>query len=88
MNVRIGTTIDEFANEAKDAEKVQTEAGIRLMNDITESMVTAYDEMDQTMPQGWRRRAGDKFSMTDFIDPEVARPLVGVEGKLEHMVVR
>ncbi len=87
MNVRIGTTIDEFASEVKDAETVQTEAGIRLMNDITDSMVTAYDEMDQTMPQGWRRRAGDKFTMTDFIDPEVARPLVGIEGKLENMVV-
>lgn len=86
MNIRIGTTIDEFAKEVSQAETVQPEAGIRLVNDITESMVVAYDELDDTMPKGWRRRAGDKFTMTDFIDPEVARPLAGVEGRLERMV--
>jgi hypothetical protein len=50
-------------------------------------MVTAYDEMDRAMPGGWRRSAGSRFTMTDFIDPEVARPLVGVEGRLQDLVV-
>ena len=87
MNIRIGTKIDQFAKEISQAETVQPEAGIRLVNDITESMVTAYDEMDQAMPNGWRSSAGSRFSMTDFIDPEVARPLVSVEGKLQDLVV-
>lgn len=86
MNVRIGTKIDEFAKEVAGAETVQPEAGIRLVNDITESMVSAYDDLDRSMPQEWRRGAGGKFTMTDFIDPEVARPLVGVQGKMEQMI--
>lgn len=86
MNIRIGTTIDKFAGEMKEAESVQPEAGIRLLNDITESMVVTYDEMDKTMPKGWRRRSGASFSLTDFIDPEVARPMVGLEGKFDRMV--
>ncbi len=86
MNVRIGTTIDEFAKDVNETKDVQPEEGIRLVNDITESMVLTYDEMDDTMPKGWRGRAGDKFSMTDFVDPEVARPLVGLEGRLDHMI--
>lgn len=81
MNIRIGSTIDQFAASIQDAEMVQPEAGIRLMNDITEAMVTAYDELDTKMPQDWRRRAGERFSLTDFIDPEVARPMVGLENK-------
>lgn len=82
MNIRIGSTIDQFAASIQDAELVQPEAGIRLANDITAAMVTAYDELDTKMPDGWRRRAGERFSLTDFIDPEVARPMVGLEGKL------
>ena len=88
MNVRIGTKIDEFAVELEEAESVQPEAGIRLVNDVTEAMVLTYDEMDDSMPTGWRRRAGEKFNMANFIDPEVARPLVGFEGKMDGMVVR
>lgn len=86
MNVRIGTTIDAFAKEVSEVKDVQPEAGIRLVNDITESMVLTYDEMDNAMPKGWRQRAGDKFSVTDFVDPEVARPLVGIEGGLDRMI--
>ena len=88
MNVRIGTKIDTFAAEIEDAESVQPEAGIRLVNDVTEAMVLTYDEMDNSMPKEWRRRAGEKFNMANFIDPEVARPLVGLEGKMDGMVVR
>lgn len=88
MNVRIGTKIDEFAADIKEAESVQPEAGIRLVNEVTDAMVLTYDEMDNSMPQGWRRRAGEKFNMANFIDPEVARPMVGLEGKMSGMVVR
>jgi hypothetical protein len=83
MNIRIGATIDEFADSIRDADEVQPEAGIRLVNAITDAMVTTYDEMDETLPQGWRRRAGQSFSLTDFIDPEVARPMVGLEDRLQ-----
>jgi hypothetical protein len=86
MNVRIGTSIDGFAEEVRESDNLQPETGVRLVNDITDSMVMTYDEMDKTMPKGWRGKAGDKFSMTDFVDPEVARPLVGLDGKLGQFV--
>lgn len=83
MNIRIGSTIDAFAETIQQADVVQPESGIRLVNAISDAMVTAYDEMDESMPPDWRGRAGDRFTLTDFIDPEVARPLIGVEGKLQ-----
>jgi len=82
MNLRIGETIDLFAENIDGAEEVQMEAGIRVMNDITESIVEAYDEIDKTLPEGWRRNTGEDFSLLNFIDPEVGRPLVGLEGQL------
>lgn len=85
MNLKIGETIDVFAENIEDAEEVQMEAGIRVMNDITESIVATYDSMDETMPKGWRRNTGENFTLVNFIDPEVGRPLVGLEGKLENM---
>lgn len=82
MNLKIGETIDLFAESLDGAEEVQMEAGIRVMNDITESIVEAYDEIDSTMPEGWRRNTGEDFSLLNFIDPEVGRPLVGLEDQL------
>ncbi|OVE74355.1 hypothetical protein BVX94_00670 [bacterium B17] len=85
MNLKIGETIDVFAENIEDAEEVQMEAGIRVMNDITESIVATYDAMDESMPKGWRRNTGENFTLVNFIDPEVGRPLVGLEDKLENM---
>jgi hypothetical protein len=82
MNLKIGETIDLFAENLDGAVEVQMEAGIRVMNEITESIVEAYDEIDKTLPEGWRRNTGEDFSLLNFIDPEVGRPLVGLEDQL------
>ncbi len=82
MNIRIGATIDAFAASIRDADVVQPEVGIRMVHAITEAMVITYDEMNEELPDGWRQRAGERFSLTDFIDPEVARPLIGIEDRL------
>ena len=82
MNVLIGQTIADFSEAAKDAEMIQSEAGIRLANDIMTSVVATYDAVDATMPEDWRRSAGKEFTLTDFIDPRVAMPLSKVENKL------
>ena len=85
MNIRIGQSIADFAEAVEDAEYVQPEAGFRLANEVTDSIVLTYDELDGSLPDDWRRRAGEKFSMADFIDPLVAMPLAGVQERLEHM---
>ncbi len=85
MNIRIGETIDNFAANLQDAEEVQMEAGIRLMNAITDSVVLTYDEMDEALQEDWRRESGKEFNLMDFIDPEVGRPLINVQDKLDGM---
>ena len=83
MNAELTQTFTEFAEDLEEAEEVQMEAGIRIFNDVTDSIVNTYDAMDRTLEPGWRRAAGSKFTLTDFISPDVARPLIGVEDKLD-----
>lgn len=59
------------------------EKGVKLMRDLTTSVAGTYDELDASMPEGWRGDAGKDFSLTAFVDPTVALPLVDVEEKLE-----
>ncbi len=46
-------------------------------------MAATYDELDSAMPPNWRQDAGEEFSVTDFIDPSVALPLVDIEDELD-----
>lgn len=82
MNLVIGETIDLFAESLDGAEQVQPEAAYRIMDVVLASMVNTYDTIDQFAPADWRRSAGESFDLINFIDPEVARPLVGLD--LEH----
>ena len=83
MNMRIRDHIETWAEAmANDAAEMSEEAGVRLMGDLTGAMVLTYDEMDRTLPDRWRTSSGNDFSLTDLIDPSVAEPLIGVEGKL------
>jgi hypothetical protein len=83
MNVRIEHAIGQWAEVFEQEEMPPHEAAIRMMNDVTGSLVITYDELDRSMPRGWRRDAGDSFELIDFIDPYVASPLVGLEDKLD-----
>ena len=85
MNMRLGERIGTWAEQLKAEEFEMTEEnGVRMMSDLSKVMVLTYDEMDRTMPEDWRRGAGNEFNLTDMIDPSVARPLIDVEGKLER----
>ena len=44
----------------------------------------AYDDLDRTLPEDWRDKAGPKFQVFDFVNPEVALPLTEVEGTLRR----
>jgi hypothetical protein len=50
------------------------------MNELSGIVVTTYDDLDRTLPEDWRDKAGEKFQVFDFINPEVAMPLADVEG--------
>lgn len=85
MNVRLASTIEQWTVGVEGKEDVGPEDGIRLVNGVTDAMVSAYEDMDRNMPDNWRDTSGQELNMTDFIDPEVARPLVKVESKMENI---
>lgn len=86
MNIRLEETVYAWVDKIKaDDFKISTdeELGIRMMKDFADILVITYDEMDRNMPAGWRDAAGDTFELTSLIDPDVIKPLIEVEGKLD-----
>lgn len=83
MNLRLETGISNWVQGVKAKGAANTEDGIRLMNDLSTAVVLTYDEMDRSMPPDWRKQAGDKFELVNFVDPVVAAPLMDVEGLMK-----
>ena len=79
MNVRLGTSIDQWAAKIRQEDALTPEMTARMMNELSGIMVGTYDELDRKMPQAWRKEAGPRFAMMDFIDPEVLTPLEDVK---------
>lgn len=79
MNIRLSNNIRTWVDFVKKEGTVTPETGIRIMNDLSSSLVLAYNDLDRTMPPDWRQKAGAKFQVFDFINPEVAMPLTEVE---------
>lgn len=80
MNIRLATQIEAWVDVIKQEEQMSPENGLRMMNDLSDAIVTTYEELDRNMEKGWRANAGEDFTLMDFIDPEVARPLGEIEG--------
>lgn len=84
MNLRLGATVDTWAMRLRDQDALTEESGIRMMNELSQAMVLTYDELDRKLPRGWRERAGAKFELVQFVDPEVLTPLQ----ELDHLPQR
>lgn len=84
MNAQLESAITRWTDTLKQKDAMTSEDGVRMMNDLSGVLINAYQEMDQTMPAGWRNKAGDGFDLVNFVDPGVAMPLVEVEGKLQR----
>ena len=84
MNLRIGESIDRWAAVLRSEEAPSGEVMVRMMNDVTTALATTYDELDGTLTEDWRAQDGEALSLTDFIDPDVATPLIGLEDQLER----
>jgi hypothetical protein len=83
MNIRIGDSIDVWAAAIRKDEIVGEEAMIRMTSEITVAMALTYDQLDAKMPEGWRESDGGSFTLTDFLDPDVASPLIGLEDEID-----
>lgn len=83
MNLRLEHAIEKWAGILREESMSGREAGLRMMNEITDALVLTYDEMNRSMPNGWGNAAGVDFQLIDHIDPYVASPLAGLEGKFQ-----
>ncbi len=82
MNVRLKERITFWADRFRDGSELSQETGMRMMNDLSGVLVLTYDEMDRKLPPTWRTTGGAQMEMTDFVDPAVAEPLIGLEDRL------
>jgi len=85
MNQQLGDKIKQWAAFLKLQPEVSPETGVRMMNDLSSTLVGSYDELDRTLAPDWRDKAGQEFQVFDFINPEVALPLTEVKFDLSHL---
>lgn len=84
MNTQLEQGIRQWADTLKQKDAMTGEDGIRMMNELSGVLAKTYGEMDQTLPSGWRDKAGSEFELMNFIDPAVALPLADVQDKLQR----
>jgi hypothetical protein len=79
MNLRLRATIEQIAVGLRAGETPSPESGVRAIHTLSGALATTYDEMDRTLPPGWRAAGDEPLDLVDFVDPSVAEPLIGVE---------
>jgi hypothetical protein len=84
MNLRLGATVDRWAEAIRKDENFTAETGARMMHELSEAVVITYDEMDRKLPAGWREQAGPRFELVRFVDPEVLTPFQDLESIMER----
>ena len=82
MNERLYDSIAAVADHVAGMETMTPELGLRLVGETTAIMAEAYDRIGACVPQEMRSDVSS-MQMVDFVDPGVAEPLIGVQGKLD-----
>jgi hypothetical protein len=73
MNVRLGAILDPLVAEMQSGQfpHLSTEERARLAHDVSGALVTTYDEMNRSMPEGWGDMASSNhISPSHFVDPQ------------------
>ncbi len=83
MNEQLYDTMTSLSQLVAEKGKVTSELGLRLVGDATAIMAETYEKVGACTPPDLRETVSD-MPMTDFIDPGVAEPLVGVQDILEQ----
>jgi hypothetical protein len=76
MNLRLSNSISQWVQNVGTNRDITPETGIRMAHDLSGAIVVTYDELDRSLPEGWRGQAGNDFALFNFINPSVALPLV------------
>jgi hypothetical protein len=79
MNAQVGEKIRQWTDYVKQQQDVTPETTLRMMNDLSATIVGAYDELDGSFPADWREKAGSEFQLLDFINPEVGLPFAELQ---------
>lgn len=79
MNLRLGAAVDKWAAIIQSEDDLTEETGVRMMNELSQAMTVTYDEFDRKLGPDWRAKAGPKFGLMNFVDPEVLTPLQGLD---------
>ncbi|WP_372807234.1 hypothetical protein [Pontiella sp.] len=82
LNLRAEATISNWVARIEQQEQITSEDGIRMVSELLDWVVLTYDEMDRKLPANWREGVGDEFRLIEMIDPQVAAPLLRIEGRL------
>ena len=82
MNERLYDSIAAVADLVADMETMTPELGLRLVGETSAIMAETYDRIGACVPQEMRSDVSS-MQMVDFVDPGVAEPLIGVQGKLD-----
>lgn len=84
MNERLYDSIAAVAELIAESDTMSPELGLRLVGETTAIMAETYDKIGACVPSDMRSQVSS-MQMVDFVDPGVAEPLVGVQGKLEDI---
>ena len=88
MNAQLAEKIRQWTDYLKQEQEVTPESAVRMMNDLSSTIVASYDELDKTLPADWRDKAGPEFQLLDFVNPEVALPFAEVPGAMGNQPSR
>ena len=81
MNGKIHGWMKEIASELRDRDSVSPESAVRIMAVMGSALADTYDQIGALVPEE-KRETVSGIHLTDFIDPGVAEPLIGIEDKL------
>jgi len=79
MNMQLEAGMKEWSEQVRENGTPRVQDGVRLMQMMTTSIVTGYDQLDKNMPENWEESAGKDFKMFDFVNPRVAQPIFDLE---------
>lgn len=84
MNERLYDSVAAVAELIAGSEEITPELGLRLVGETTAIMAETYDKIGACVPENMRSDVSS-IQIVDFVDPGVAEPLIGVQGKLEGL---
>ena len=82
MNERLYDSVSALAAMLEDKPAMPPELGLRLVGDTAAILAETYDKIGACASPDMRDDISG-MQMVDFIDPGVAEPLIGVQGKLD-----